>query len=77
MESLGQELQHAVEVLGARREAVRVHYFFQRHADAYRIGGRFETRVALQAGIAVSGEVARARRRRGVVAGQTTVSACR
>ena len=44
---------------------MRVHYFFQRHADAYRIGGRFETRVALQAGIAVSGEVARAAAARG------------
>jgi hypothetical protein len=78
MESLGHELQHAVEVLGSSaRSGAGVYHFFQRHADAYRIGGRFETRAALQAGIAVSEEVARARRRRGVVAGQTTVSARR
>jgi hypothetical protein len=62
---LGHELQHAVELLGSSaRTSAQVYYFFQRHRDVYRIGGRFETAEALRAGLAVSVEIARARRSR-------------
>jgi predicted Zn-dependent protease len=65
MESLGHELQHAVEVLGTKvRTATGVYHFFDR--NAFRIGGRFETQEALHAGLAVASEVARARGRPGV-----------
>jgi hypothetical protein len=60
MESLGHELQHAVEVLGTSlRTSAGVYHFFNRQAGAYRIGGRFETTEAVQAGLAVAREVAR------------------
>ncbi len=63
MESLGHELQHAVEVLGtSARTSAGVYHFFDHQAGAYRIGGRFETNEAVQAGLAVGREVARARR---------------
>lgn len=63
MESLGHELQHAVEVLGSSaRSSTAVYHFFYRQAHAYRIGGRFETEEAMMAGLAVGREVARARR---------------
>jgi hypothetical protein len=39
-----------------------VYHFFERQAGAYRIGGKFETKEAVQAEIAVGKEVARARR---------------
>ena len=66
MESLGHELQHVVEVLGSSvRSSTGMYHFFDRQAGAYKIGGRFETHAALQAGLAVSREVARARRRPG------------
>jgi hypothetical protein len=62
MESLGHELQHAVEVLGSSaRSAADVYFFFHRGADAYRIGERFETHEAVQAEIAVRTELAQAR----------------
>jgi hypothetical protein len=65
MESIGHELQHAVEVLGTKvRTSTGVYHFFNR--NAFRIGGRFETHEALHAGLAVASEVARARRRPGV-----------
>lgn len=64
MESLGHELQHAVEVLGTSvKSSAGMYHFFDHQAGAYRVGGRFETRAAVQAGIAVGGEVARARKR--------------
>ena len=63
MESLGHELQHAVEVLGtSARTSAAMYHFFDRQAGAYRIGGRFETNEAVEAGLAVGREVARARR---------------
>jgi hypothetical protein len=65
MESLGHELQHAVEVLGSSaRTSAGVYYFFDRQARGYRIGDRFETNDALQAELAIGREVARARRPR-------------
>jgi hypothetical protein len=63
MESLGHEFQHAVEVLGSSaRSSAGMYHFFNQQAHAYRIGGRFETRDAMQTGLAVSREVALARR---------------
>jgi hypothetical protein len=65
MESLGHELQHAVEVLGSSaRTSAGVYYFFDRQARGYRIGDRFETNDAVQAELAIGREVARARRPR-------------
>lgn len=63
MESLGHELRHAIEVLEtSARTSARMYHFFDRQAGGYRIGGRFETDEAVQAGFAVGREVARARR---------------
>lgn len=63
MESLGHELRHAVEVLGTSvRTTAAMYHFFDRQAGGYRIGGWFETNEAVQAGLAVGREVARARR---------------
>jgi hypothetical protein len=63
MESLGHELQHAVEVLGtSARTSAGVYHFFDQQPGVYRIGGRFETNEAVQAGLAVGREIARARR---------------
>ena len=63
MESLGHEFQHAVEVLGSSaRSSAGVYHFFNEQAHGYRNGGRFETKEAMKAGLAVSREVARARR---------------
>ena len=63
MESLGHELQHAIEVLGtSARSGAAMYHFFDSQAGGYRIGGRFETYEAVQAGDAVGREVARARR---------------
>jgi hypothetical protein len=63
MESLGHELRHAVEVLEtSARTSAAMYHFFDRQAGAYRIGGRFETNEAVEAGFAVGREVARARR---------------
>jgi len=63
MESLGHELQHVIEVLGtSARSSAAMYHFFDRQAGGYRIGGRFETYEAVQAGFAVGREVARARR---------------
>jgi hypothetical protein len=63
MESMGHELRHAVEVLGtSARTSAAMYHFFDRQAGAYRIGGRFETNEAVEAGLAVGREVARARR---------------
>ena len=65
MESLGHELRHAVEVLGtSARTTAAMYHFFDRQAGGYRIGGWFETNEAVQAGLAVGREVARARRLR-------------
>jgi hypothetical protein len=62
MASLGHELQHAVEVLGTSvRTSAGVYHFFERQAGGYRIGGKFETKEAVQVEIAVGKEVARAR----------------
>jgi hypothetical protein len=61
MELLGHELQHVVEVLGTSvRTSAGMYLFLDR--QAFRIGGRFETDAALQAGLAVRREIARARR---------------
>ena len=71
MESLGHELRHAVEVLETSvRSSAAMYHFFDRQAGAYRIGGRFETNEAVQAGNAVGREVARARRRKALQAQQ-------
>jgi hypothetical protein len=64
MESLGHEVQHAIEVLGtSARSSAAVYHFFDRQAGGYRIGGRFETNEAVEVGLAVGREVARAQRR--------------
>ena len=63
MESMGHELRHAIEVLGtSARTSAAMYHFFDCQAGAYRIGGRFETNEAVEAGLAVGREVARARR---------------
>jgi len=63
MELVGHELQHAIEVLETSvRTSAAMYHFFDRQAGAYRIGGRFETNEAVEAGFAVGREVARARR---------------
>jgi len=63
MESLGHELQHAVEVLGTpAKSGAAMYQFFDRQPGVYRLGGKFETNAAVLAGVAVGTEVARARR---------------
>jgi hypothetical protein len=63
IESLGHELQHAVEVLGTSvRNDAGMFFLFEQQAGAYRVGGRFETPAALRSGKAVGEEVAHARR---------------
>ena len=62
MESIGHELQHAIEVFGsAARSTPEMYNFFEYSPGVYRVGGRFETNEALEAGFAIAGEVSRAR----------------
>jgi hypothetical protein len=62
MESLGHELQHVLEVLGSSaRSTAEMYNFFEYGPGVYRVGDRFETRAAVEAGFAVGREVARAR----------------
>jgi hypothetical protein len=65
IESLGHELQHAVEVLGSSaRSTAEMYNFFEYASGMYRVGDRFESREAVAAGFAVAREVSRARARR-------------
>ena len=65
IESLGHELQHAVEVLGSSaRSTAEMYNFFEYSSGVYRVGDRFETHEAVEAGFAVGREVARAQKRR-------------
>jgi hypothetical protein len=62
MESLGHEFQHVLEVLGSSaRSTAEMYNFFEYGPGVYRIGDRFETRDAVEAGFAVGREVTRAR----------------
>jgi hypothetical protein len=53
---IGQELQHAIEVLGnpGIRTDIQVYNFFDLVGRAS--AGRFETEAAIQAGLAIAGE---------------------
>jgi hypothetical protein len=65
MESIGHELQHAVEVLGSSaKSTAEMFNFFEYSPGVYRVGDRFETREAVEAGLSVGREIARARQPR-------------
>ena len=56
MESLGHELQHVLEVLGSSaRSTAEMYNFFEYGPGVYRVGDRFETRAAVEAGSQLAG----------------------
>ena len=61
MASLGHELQHAVEVLDSPAKSTTEMFYLYRSPGVYRVGEKFETVAAVEAGHAVGREVTRSR----------------